>query len=405
MRRAMLTSLALAAAMAASPASAQSDKAAADTITLGAALQLTGKNANVGRYYRDAYQLAVDTINGKGGITVAGKRYKLALDILDNESDVNLGVRQYVRLVTADKVNFLLGPYSSSDAINDSSISEKYQVPMVQGGGAAREIFSRGYKYVFGTLPPADNYFGSTIEMLSRLEPRVKTVALVSADDAFDVSLAKGTRKLLEKAGLKIVVDQQYGAKSTDFSSILALVKSARPDALLWGGLEPEVLDSIRQSKSLDASANYFTSFTVGVQTADFRKALGKDGDYAFGMTSWLPNPALKDEWFGDAEQFNKAYIARFGYEPDYHAASGAADVEIFAKAIPAAGSLDPKKVRDAIAKVDFASLFAPIRFDPEGQIILPQTVIQVQSGRVVPIYTTDFINKPLYPVPPWSKR
>src|SRR3989442_6687091 len=179
-------------------ASAQDKK-----ITLGAAVQLTGRLANPGRYYGDGYQITVDRINQKGGVTVGGTKYQLALKIYDNQSDTNLGVRQYVQLLTQDKVNFLLGPFASNDALDDSSVAEKYQVPMVQGGGASTQIFSRGYKYVFGTLPPADDYFDSTIQMLLRLKPAPKTVAMVSANDSFDVSVAKGTRELLAKAGLQ----------------------------------------------------------------------------------------------------------------------------------------------------------------------------------------------------------
>src|SRR5215467_16361046 len=173
-----------------------------DAITLGAAVQLTGRLANTGRYYGDGYQITVDKINSKGGVTVGGTKYQLALKIYDSQSDTNRGVQQYVQLLTQDKVNFLLGPFSSNDALDDSSVAEKYQVPMVQGGGASTQIFSRGYKYVFGTLPPADDYFSSTIKMLGKLEPKAKTVALVAADDSFDVSVAKGTRKLLKDAGL-----------------------------------------------------------------------------------------------------------------------------------------------------------------------------------------------------------
>ncbi len=384
---------------------AQAALAQTKTITLGAALQLTGGLANTGRYYRDAYQLAVERINERGGVELGGERYKLMLEILDNQSDANLGVRQYVQLLTRDKVNFLLGPYSSSDALDDSSVAEKYEVPMVQGGGASDQIFSRGYKYIFGTLPPAEDYFSSTIEMLSKLEPKPKTVALVSADDAFDVSMAKGTRKLLEKAGMEIVVDQLYAARSSDFSSVLSLIKSKAPDAVLWGGLEPDVLNAIRQMKSLDVSPRLLYSFTVGVPTADLRKALGKDAEYAFGMTSWLPSPEFKDDWFGDAEQFARLYKEKYGYDPDYHGASAAADVETFVKAIEAAGSLDAKKVREAIAKIDFQSLFARIHFDERGQIILPQTVIQVQDGNVVAVYGDRLVNKPRYPIPSWDKR
>ncbi len=148
-------------------AAAQAD----NVITLGASVQMTGARANTGRYYKDAYQLAVDKINAAGGVMVGGKSYKLKLDLLDNQSDVNLSVRQYVQLISADKVNFLLGPFASNFVISDSSVAEKYQIPMVEGGGSSGQIFSRGYKYVFGTLPPAGDYYASTIKMMGELTP------------------------------------------------------------------------------------------------------------------------------------------------------------------------------------------------------------------------------------------
>jgi branched-chain amino acid transport system substrate-binding protein len=391
-----------AAALVASAAPAQAD----DVVTLGASVQLTGATANTGRYYRDAYQLTIDTINAAGGIKVGSKPYKLALQILDNQSDVNLSVRQYVELITADKVNFLLGPFASNFALNDSSIAEKYQIPMVQGGGASTQIYTRNYKYIFGTLPPADDYYVSTIEMFGKLDPKPQTAALVAADDSFDVSVAAGTRKHLAAAGIKIVVDQTYREGGTDFSSILTQIKAANVDAILWAGHETEALNFIRQMKGLAVSPKDYYGFTVGVPTEDFRHALGKDADYTFGMTSWLPSADLKDRWFGDAADFATAYEKKFSYAPDYHAASGAADVETFAYAIEKAGSLDPKAVRDAIAAISFDSLYAaPTKFGGNGQIVLPQIVIQVQSGALKTIFTDKFIDKPLYPIPAWDKR
>jgi branched-chain amino acid transport system substrate-binding protein len=382
------------------------------TVTVGAAVQITGSASNTGRYYRDAYQLAVDQINARGGFVVGPDTYRLALKVYDNQSDVNLGVRQYVQLVTADRVNFLLGPFSSNDALDDSTVAEKYEIPMVEGGGASSQIFQRGYHYIFGTLPPAGNYFKSTIEMLGKLSPKPQTVALISADDSFDVSVATGTRELLKAAGMKLILDEQYSEKSTDFSSLLAVVKSKGADALLWAGHESEALNFIRQMKGLDVSPRLFYAFTVGVPTADFRKALGGDANYAFGMTPWLASSELKDRWFGDAANFAHVYKAKYGYDPDYHAASAAADVETLVYALEKAGTVDPKKVRDAIAKSDFGCLYAHIRFDAQGQIGMPQTVVQVQGDKLEPIFmglesvsASSLLGKANYPIPPWSKR
>lgn len=377
----------------------------AQDIVLGASVQLTGPVANTGRYYKDAYEFAIDKINAAGGVKVGNTKRKLVLKLYDNQSDVNLSVRQYTQLVSQDKVNFLLGPFASNFALADLAVSEKYRIPMVQGGGASDQIFSRKFKYIFGTLAPASHYFASTVNMLKELSPAPKTVALLYADDAFDVSVAEGTRPLLQKAGLKIVIDERYSTNASDFNSLLSQIKSVNADVVLVAGHETEILNFVRQAKSLAVAPKMY-SFTVGVPSEDFRKALGKDADYAFGMTAWLPSASLKDRWFGDAVQFATAYKTKYGYDPDYHAASGVADVEALAQAIENAGSVDPQKVRDAIAKLNFPSLYGTIAFADNGQIDLPQTVIQVQADKLVAIYGGEgLIAKPKYPMPAWDAR
>jgi len=386
-------------------AAATTTSALAQDVVLGASVQLTGPVANTGRYYRDAYQMAVDKINAAGGAKIGGQSHKLALKIYDNQSDVNLSVRQYTQLVSQDKVNLLLGPFASNFALADSAVSEKYKVPMVQGGGASDQIFARKFKYIFGTLAAASNYFGSTIDMLKSLKPAPRTVALLFADDAFDVSVADGTRPKLKLTGLNVVMDERYSTNATDFSTLLSQIKSKNADVVLVAGHETEILNFVRQAKSLAVAPKLY-SFTVGVPSEDFRKALGKDADYAFGMTAWLPTPALKDRWFGDAQQFAAEYKARYGYEPDYHAASGVADVEALVQAMENAGSTDPQKVRDALTKIKFESLYGPIAFNANGQIDLPQLVIQVQGDSLVEIYgLKGFVKQPKYPMPAWNAR
>lgn len=378
---------------------------AAEDIVLGASVQLTGPVANTGRYYRDAYQFAIDKINAAGGVKIAGQSHKLALKLYDNQSDVNLSVRQYTELVSQDKVNLLLGPFASNFALADSAVSEKYKVPMVQGGGASDQIFARNFQYIFGTLAPASNYFGSTIGMLKSLKPAPQTVALLYADDAFDVSVADGTRPMLKQAGLKIVLDERYSSNATDFNSLLSQIRSQNADVVLVAGHETEILNFVRQAKSLAVAPKLY-SFTVGVPSEDFRKALGKDANYAFGMTPWLPTSALKDRWFGDAVQFANTYKAKLGYDPDYHAASGAADVEALVQAMEVADSVDPQKVRDALAKIKFESLYGPVAFNAHGQIELPQLVIQVQDGALAEIIGANgFVKQPKYPMPAWAGR
>src|SRR5215475_12088748 len=314
---------------------------AADEIVLGSAISQTGKYAREGKFYVDAYTLTVDAINKAGGVKVGGKPYKLVLKLYDDQSDPNLSVRLFTRLVTSDKVNFLLGPYSSGITIPASAVAEKYEIPMVQGGGASGKIFDRGYKYIFGTLPRAEFYFQTAIEAAAKMDPPVRTAALLYSNEAFDRSVAEGTRQWLKEQRLDKVYDEEYQPATQDFTSILAVIKTKNPDLVLVAGHEENALNFIRQAQAAGVNPR-MAVFTVGPPTADFRKTLGKAAEYVYGVSPWLPDMEIGGDIFKSAREFDKQFQARFGYGADYHVASGAADVLAFKAAIERAQSLDP---------------------------------------------------------------
>jgi len=378
---------------------------AADEIVLGSAISQTGKYAREGKFYVDAYTLTVDAINRAGGVKVGGKPYKLALKLYDDQSDPNLAVRLFTKLVTSDKVNFLLGPYSSGITIPASAVAEKYGIPMVQGGGASGKIFDRGYKYIFGTLPKAEFYFQAAIEAAGKMTPRVQTAALLYSNEAFDRSVAEGTRQWLKDQKIDKIYDEEYQPATQDFTSILAVIKSKNPDLVLVAGHEENALNFIRQAQAADVSPK-MAIFTVGPPTADFRKTLGRAAEYVYGITPWLPDMDVGGEIFKTARDFDHQFQERFGYQADYHVASGAADVLVFKFAIEKANSLDPKKVRDVLAALDVETLYGRVKFEPSGQIAMGQVLVQIQDGKLVPIYASGkMVGKPVYPTPKWGQR
>jgi branched-chain amino acid transport system substrate-binding protein len=376
-----------------------------DTITLGAAISQSGKYAREGKFYVDGYTMSVDAVNKAGGVRVGGKAHKLALRLYDDQSDPSLAARLCTKLVKSDKVNFLLGPYTSGITIAASAIAEKYEIPMIEGGGAAGNIFDHGYKYIFGTLSNAEFYFQPAVAVAASSTPAVRTAALLFSNEAFDKSVAKGARRWLDEQKIERVYDEEYQPATQDFTSVLAVIKSKTPDLILVAGHEENSLNFIRQSQAADVNPK-MAVFTVGPPTGDFRKTLGKAADYVYGITTWLPEMELKDEIFESSSRFAKQFEERFSYQPDYHVASGAADVLAFKYAVEKADSLDPKRVRDALAVLDVPTLYGRIKFNPSGQIELPQVLIQIQAGQVVPIYTGGkFLNKPAYPTPAWGHR
>jgi branched-chain amino acid transport system substrate-binding protein len=372
-------------------------------IKLGCAISFTGGQSRSGKLYRDSYDMAVDEINKTGGVMVGGKKYQLKIVYYDDKSDPTESSRLIEKLISEDKVNFLLGPYSSGITIPDSIVAQRYRMPMIEGGGASGKIFSRNNKYIFGTLPPAGQYFKSTLEMFKTLDPAPKTIAILYSDDKFDVSVAEGTQKLAGPMGFDVVLYEKYAEGAKDFTSILTKIKSMNVDAVLVSGHTEESLIFTQQAKELNVCPKVI-DMTVGPSEADFRKSLQKDAEYIYGVASWSTQMDFKGYLFKDTQEFVKLFKERFDYDPDYHNASGIADVAVFKDAIERAGTLDPQKVRDAIAATRLDTIYGTVEFSDNGQIKGTSVVLQIQGGEIYQVFPSGS-KSPIYPTPCWGDR
>jgi len=375
---------------------------AKDVIKFGCAMSFTGKKSRTGKLYIDSLKLAAEAINKSGGIKVGNKSYKIEIKFYDDKSSPAESAKLIEKLITEDKVNFLLGPYSSGITIPDSIVAQRYKIPMVEGGGASGKIFSRHNPYIFGTLPAAGQVFRTTLKMLTGFNPKPKKIAIIYGDDKFDISVAKGAKKIAESLGLKVVLYEKISESSADFNTILTKVKSLGPDALLMAGHTEGGINLVQQAKELNVNVKMI-SLTVGPSEADFRKSLGKDAEYIFGVASWSPQMSFKGIIFKNTKEFVKIFKAKYNYDPDYHNASAVAQLAVYKNAIEKAGSLDPKKVRDAIAKTKIETIYGPVEFNPNGQIKGSSVVLQIQGGQVYQVFPKG-TKKPIYPMPKWKE-
>jgi len=372
-------------------------------IKLGCAISYTGEQSRSGKLYRDSYDMAVEAINKSGGVKVGNEAYQLKIVYYDDKSDPTESSKLVEKLIAEDKVNFLLGPYSSGITIPDSLVAQRYRIPMIEGGGASGKIFSRGNKYIFGTLPPAGQYFKSTLEMLQKFQPEPKTIAILYSDDKFDVSVAEGTQKLAEPMGFKVVLYEKYAEHATDFTSILTKIKAAKTDVVLLSGHTEESLNFTQQAKELNVCPKMI-SMTVGPSEADFRKSLGKDAEYIYGVASWSTQMNFNGYLFKDTQDFVKLFKDKFNYDPDYHNASGIADVAIFKDAIERAGSLDPEKVKNALSATKLDTIYGPVEFSENGQIKGTSVVLQILGAEIYQVFPNG-AKKAEFPVKCWKER
>lgn len=379
-----------------------SPAAAEEIVRLGAALSLTGKLATHGKNVKDGYDFMVKHINARGGIPIGGKKYKVEIKYYDDESNANTAVKLVEKLIVEDGIKLLLGPYSSGVTFPASSVAEKYKVPMVEAHGAATTIFERGYKYLFATLNTVDQYFGNILQMAAKLPDPPKTIALIAENSLFPKLGADGAAKLAEKLGIKVVYHQNYPSGTKDLSSMLAQIRDKNPDILLAGGYINDMILLTKQAKEMGVKPKLF-GFLLGPTVPGFVDSLGADADNLVEPVQWAKSMGWKDEVLGwTAPQYAEMFKKEMGYEPDYHPPQSSAAVMVYYHALKKAGTTDPQKVRDEIAKTNIMTFYGPIHFNEQGKNIgKGMAVVQLQNGKHRVVYPSSVAEgKLVYPRP-----
>jgi branched-chain amino acid transport system substrate-binding protein len=381
-----------------------------NTLLFGAPISLTGATSTEGHLTLEGYQLWVKEVNAHGGIKVGGTTYQVRLKYYDDGSSPTKSAQLTQQLVTSDKVNFLLGPYGTAATLQDEAIAEQYKIPMVEGNGAAKAIFSKGFHYIFGVLSPASEYAKVMLEAALALPNPPKTVAIISANDAFSLEVAAAAKDYATGHYLNVVYYQQYPANTTDLTSVLTALKTSgpggtAPDMLLGSGHESEAVTTMKECKQLHINAKLY-AFTVGPATPDFLSVLGPTANYVLGSAQWTAQEKYKGiDVYSTPANYAQMYQAEYGHKPSYQSAESTASGLAFQYAIQNAGSIDPQKVRDALANLDIMTFYGEIRFDSTGaNTYKPMATIQIQNGSVVTVYPSDVANAQLsYPTPPLS--
>ena len=370
--------------------------AAQTPIKIGASMSVTGTYAKPGTYQKQGYDVCIDELNAKGGIL--GRKVELV--IYDDQSNPATAVRLYEKLITEDKVDAVMGPYSSAVSEAVANVTEKYKKVMVAPLAATTSIFKKGRKYIFMVITPAENYLDGLIDMAAKRG--LKTVAIINEDTLFPKASAAGTAEAAKKKGMQVVLQEAYPKGNTDFSALLVKIKAVNPDVIAAGTYFDDAVAITRQMKELNVNPKMF-GLTVGGDLPEFYDLLKQNAEYIYGSTQWdesLPYPGQKE--------FLAAYKAKFkGQEPSYHTAAGYAGCLIYAEAVKKAGTLDADKVRDQLLKMEIKTAFGEYKVEPDGfQIAHKMVMLQWQDGKRIVVWPDDLSNgKMRYPTPEWSKR
>ncbi len=377
---------------------------APDRIVLGASISMTGKFAREGGELKGGYDFWRNWVNARGGIDVGGKKYKVDIIYYDDKSDTMTAAKLTERLITEDKVNFLLAPYSSGIAFATSAIGERYHYITIASAANSDALYERGYKYLFSVLAPASKDFNGVADLLSRQRPAPKTIAVLSLDSLLTILSTEGVRKHAKTLGMQEVYYAKFPAKTSDFSAMLTVIKAKNPDAIFFGGYFEDSVPFLKQCKELNVNPKAY-AFLTAPQFEDWTKILGKDGDYVFSVMYWARAANWRGPYFS-VKSFEETYKKQTGIPATLYNAQGAVCGLLLQIAIEKAGSIDQEKVRETLRSMDVTTYFEPVKWDEKGENTKGRVAtLQVQQGKVVSVDPPDPGAKVIYPTPPWNKR
>ena len=384
---------------------------AEDFITLGAAVSLTGKYTTNGEHTKNGYDLAVRLINERGGVRVQDKDYKLKIIYYDDESTPARAAQLAERLINQDKVEFMLGPYSSGLTKAMAPVTEKYKIPMIEANGASRSLFTQGYKYLFAMLTTADQYLTVAVDLLAEKakeegrEPQSLKVAMAFENDPFSLDVRLGVVEAIERHGMQIIIDDKLPKTLDDMASTLGKVKATKPDLLVVSGHSKGVATAARQLEQFKVSVPMVAA--THCDSAAIQNNNPRGAEYMLCALQWHKELTYKDDdgLFGNGQDFARIFETEYGYEPPYQAAESAAAVQVWADVFRRAQSFDRQKIRDTIAATEMQTFYGNVRFDATGKnIAKPMVLAQILNSRYAVVAPTRWASAELvYPRPSWQ--
>lgn len=376
--------------------------AAADCelIKLGSAISLTGKYATNGAHAKNGYEFAIQKIKENGGVAVGDKCYNFTVTYYDDESKGDRGATLAERLINQDKIQYMLGPYSSGLTKAIAPITEKYQIPMIEAEGASRSLFNKGYKYLFAVLSTSEQYLASAVTLAAekakasgKAAGDVK-VAIAVENDPFSLDIRAGVMEDAKKLGMKIVIDEKLPRDLSDMSSILTKVKLLKPDLLVISGHSKGAATAVRQIGEQKISTPMIA--LTHCEAADVTGNFGKAANDILCSTQWAESLSYQDPIFGTASNYEIEFKGAFPEYSEkkvpYQTAQASAAVYVFKDAFERAGTLDKEAVRDAIAATDLKTFYGSVKFSESGNnIAKPMVLRQIQGGAYNVVAPSDF--------------
>ena len=370
--------------------------APAEGIRVGVLLPLTGKFAEIGEIERKSFLMAVDEINGTGGID--GEPIELIVE--DTVGKPETGQAAIQKLILQDEVCIVGGGLSSSVTWKAIQVAQKNKVPFLVNTASADKITEKGGNCIFRLNTPVSEYPIALDSFITKVA-RVKTVAVLHENTLFGQSQSNAFIKRCRGLKLRVIVKEVYEPGTPVFEQ-LENINRQKPDLfyMIASSIGTDASLIMRQAEALNLDTKLFVGGGTGFTLSKFQENAGSASEYVFAATLWTPSVR-----YPGAGEYFKKFIATYSEPTEYHGAQAYAAMYVIADALKRARSRTPHDIREALAETDMMTVFGPVKFTSYGrkkfQNKIPTLLGQWINGKFETVWpksvsTVEYV----YPIP-----
>jgi branched-chain amino acid transport system substrate-binding protein len=352
---------------------------AAEPITIGFGMGLTGGLAAAGKSALLAMQIWQDDVNAKGGLL--GRQVKLVY--YDDQSNGATVPALYTKLLDVDKVDFIVSGYGTNLTAPAMPVAMGHN-RLFLGLFALAVNSEFHYPKYFSMLPtgpdPKHGFPDPFFKVALAGKPRPKTLAIIGADAEYPKNATEGVRDIAKQEGLQIVYDKSYPPTTADYAPIIHAIQATNPEIVFVASYPPDSAGILRAATEVGLKTRYFGGGMVGFQYTAFKQQFGPKLNGIIDYDFYIPAPTMK---FPGIAEFLKRYQAKApseGVDPLgwYLPPFAYAELQVLGDAIEGTKGLDQDKIADYIRSHTFKTIVGDVTFGKDGEWSKPR-VLEVQ--------------------------
>jgi len=340
-------------------------------VKIGHVAPLSGSQAHYGKDNENGVRMAIEDLNAQN-VVIGGKKVKFEIVAEDDAADPKQGTAAAQKLCDS-KVAGVVGHLNSGTTIPASKVYNDCGIPHVTGAATNPNLTKPGYKTTYRIIAN-DNALGAGLAFYAADALKLKKVAIIDDRTAYGQGVAEVFKKTALAKGMTVVDEQFTTDKATDFMAILTAVKSKNPDAIFFGGMDPQGGPMLRQMEQLGmGNVKYFGG--DGICTAELAKLAA--GAKTISNVVCAEGGASLAKMPG-GEAWKKRYDAKYPNQFQVYSPYTYDATFVLVDAMKRAGSWDPKVYTAKLPETSFKGITTTIAFEPNGELKNPAITLYV---------------------------